>query len=158
MWSHYSNCHKGIVLEFDENHPFLCQFEQSNFSENIEVEYTSERPELYIESFDITPEESMEVSKKILFTKSTEWSYEEEYRIIRFLNNIKKLSYSDSNGYDIYVKEFPKELITGIILGSKIDSDYKTKLYDIIEENSYNINIKQASLSPENYKIILKAT
>jgi hypothetical protein len=100
----------------------------------------------------------MEVSKKILFTKSTEWSYEEEYRIIRFLNNIKKLSYSDSNGYDIYVKEFPKELITGIILGSKIDSDYKTKLYDIIEENSYNINIKQASLSPENYKIILKAT
>lgn len=35
MWSHYGNCHKGIVVEFDDNHPFLQQFENGVFEKKL---------------------------------------------------------------------------------------------------------------------------
>lgn len=95
----------------------------------------------------------------MLFTKSIEWAYEKEYRIIRFLNNSHKLDYLDKNGYEIFVHSFPKELIKGIIWGGKIEREQKEKIIDSIKSNGYsNIVCKQAELSPEDYLINIVTT
>lgn len=158
MWSHYSNCHKGVVLEFDEKHTFLKQFENSYYPHDIEVEYSHIRPEIVIDKFNFTPEESMEMSRKILFIKSYEWLYEKEFRIIRFLQNAKKLDYLDKNGYEIFVFNFPKELLKGIILGSKITEATKEKIFNTILEEKWDLSISQASLNQDNFCIDIKAT
>ena len=158
MWSHYSNCHKGIVLEFDETHPYLKQFENNTYTKNIEIEYTHERPEIILEKFSFTSEESMEMSKKILFTKSYEWFYEKEFRIIRFLQNAKKLDFLDNNGYEVFVFDFPKELLKGIIFGSKISGYNKEKIFDAIKKNHWDhLNVSQACLNRESYCIDINA-
>lgn len=103
MWSHYANCHKGIILVLDDKNPFLQQFENVAFNKQIEISYVSKRPELIIEKFEYTLDEAMEMARRIIFTKSKEWEYEKEFRVIRPLNSAIKLDYLDNNGFEIFV-------------------------------------------------------
>jgi len=68
MWSHYSNHHRGICLEFDAS--------QVVFRDAYQVVYREMLPALDI------LEMSDETAFQVLLTKSPDWSYENEYRIL----------------------------------------------------------------------------
>jgi hypothetical protein len=72
MWSHYSNGHNGIVLGFDANREYTILFEA------IEVHYSIEYP--LVNLMEIGEPEHF---KKALLTKSLDWEYEREWRIIK---------------------------------------------------------------------------
>jgi len=72
MWSHYSNGHRGVILEFDTNK------ENSLFWEALDVHYSKEYPVVNIMEID-EPEEY----RKLLLRKFIQWEYEKEWRIIR---------------------------------------------------------------------------
>jgi hypothetical protein len=96
MWSHYADCHKGVVVGFDSDHPFFnppplrgtpMQFLRA-------VEYSTRRSLMSLEF--LRKNDLMEVIKggwlKLLksqhpmfFTKSSDWSYEKEWRLVRQL-------------------------------------------------------------------------
>lgn len=81
MWAHYANCHQGYVLEFDTDHEFFNQSVPNEKSGGIleysgspmPVRYTSERP-----SGPFFEKSMME----LFLTKSIEWEYEREHRMI----------------------------------------------------------------------------
>lgn len=159
MWSHYGNSHKGIVIEFDGGHSFLQQFENGVFQDVIEIEYTNKRPEFIVETFEPTFEESLKMSKKVLFTKAKHWSYEKEFRVIKYLKNALKLEYLDKNGFEIFVYELPKEIIKGIIWGSKTHLKDIEDITSLLYSNGYsNVYFKKAELSSEDFHLNVIAT
>jgi hypothetical protein len=84
MWSHYADEHRGVVLGFRpdaERDSFLCLLEP--------VTYSNVRPSFY-KPFDPlvgdmpapTPEAMRAFVRSLTAVKSTQWSYEEELRVV----------------------------------------------------------------------------
>ena len=75
MWAHYADSHEGLALGFEVPDSLL-----------FKINYVENR---------IMPENDVDVSKssmeglihKLLRTKHKEWSYEDEYRVVRPLDN-----------------------------------------------------------------------
>ncbi|MGT2429382.1 DUF2971 domain-containing protein [Cupriavidus basilensis] len=70
MWAHYADSHKGICLEFDATSVFMAHAQ--------EVKYSGERAAI---NFTDSKDAMLE---KALLTKSDHWSYESEWRLIRY--------------------------------------------------------------------------
>ena len=68
MWSHYADHHKGICLEFATNNDVVCAA--------LKVEYCDEYPFLDLS------DDSAEQNLLPLISKSSNWAYEDEYRLI----------------------------------------------------------------------------
>jgi hypothetical protein len=75
MWSHYASEHKGLVVGFDTSNYFFRQ-------DLYKVTYKNQR------IGDIT-------DKELLTTKSNDWMYEKEFRLIRRLHNADVLVNKD---------------------------------------------------------------
>lgn len=142
MWAHYANQHKGFVIELDENHLFLKAEEvDNNIYRGIQkVNYSKERPYKLLEDFQ---------HEEIFINKSDEWSYENEYRVI------KKLKNADEIRGNIYLFKFPKDLIKSIYCGCNIENTRKNKIVKLIQEdeNLHHIKIYQSKVSNKHYKL-----
>lgn len=110
MWSHYANYHKGFLIElkFPKDSKKLESLDYLPFP----VTYSAEFPRGNIDNFD-----EIQVYK-MLYTKSQDWAYEHEFRILA--TGFK------STDDQLRIYEYPKSWLTSIILGcktSKIDAD-----------------------------------
>lgn len=77
MWSHYADYHRGICLEYS--------FEEiKNIAPFCPVIYT-DRFENLVNYVDIKQDEVSDEAIKLFMTKSKDWSYENEWRIIDIL-------------------------------------------------------------------------
>lgn len=100
MWSHYANCHKGIVLEFDFPEEYI---------ENLiyKVSYKSSLPSLDHAAAWISVQEESAESNDIILSdlsiKSSHWSYEREWRL-----------WCDQEGYYDYKPEYLKKVYFGV--------------------------------------------
>lgn len=79
MWSHYSSNHSGICIGFD--------LDEEEFGSTLQkVEYTTEMPDKI--PFKIIDESNEALIRHLLLkqikTKSIDWVYEDEYRLITF--------------------------------------------------------------------------
>ncbi len=116
MWSHYAQNHEGYVIGFDADHEY--------FGESVSpVAYSSVRP-----SHD--PFERRH-SGAIFYTKSSDWSYEQEYRKFQSFGEPIKLengnylspypprgaSSGQKNG--VFLFPIPPDSISSVILGWK---------------------------------------
>jgi hypothetical protein len=68
MWSHYARSHRGVCLEFSVRNVLFCGA--------LPVEYLDHYPELDLSNDD------EDASLKALLTKSSDWCYENEFRLI----------------------------------------------------------------------------
>jgi hypothetical protein len=71
MWAHYARSHSGLALGFDSKHDW---FSRGSERELVAVRYSQYRPRRRIIS-ELTIEE-------VFSTKSTEWAYEQEWRLL----------------------------------------------------------------------------
>lgn len=102
MWSHYTNCHKGLVIELDPIHDL------DFFLSPIQVRYTDTyEPTNYFN-------DQHSAITQIVSTKASCWSYEEEVRIIK----------SDKTGS---VPLNPKA-IRRVIFGCKSDDNFISRI------------------------------
>lgn len=95
MWAHYADHHKGICLEFSGQIAL-------EVGVPMKVEYSPLRTP--IEMYGGTQQNALELS---LCTKSSEWAYEDEWRLIR-------PAYEGGKG----IATFPPQCLTGIIIGA----------------------------------------
>jgi hypothetical protein len=102
MWSHYADKHNGLCLEFDGS--ANCLF----FGEAQPVQYSEYTP-LPLD------DDSGKQIERIVLTKATHWSYEQEYRIVR-PNQAGTLM------------EFPAALLTGVIFGYGMPDELRQKI------------------------------
>ena len=137
MWSHYANSHQGIVIGFNKNHEYFKQNKSIKDYEGLLriVKYQYKKPKIYL----------ME-DREFLFTKSNHWKYENEYRVIRKLENLIKMG-------DIYVDKFPKDLISSVTFGLKISEEHKLKILDILGKTNTSIKIFDTKINSEEYKL-----
>lgn len=101
MWAHYANEHKGLVVEFDFNEPFFASSIRTNngkasrFGPNVlgscyeypeKVDYQRELPNFSRSELSapdsINEHHWKKFFKTILFTKSIDWIYEQEQRMV----------------------------------------------------------------------------
>lgn len=117
MWSHYTNSHKGFVIEFDED-----------FIENKpqKVTYTNERPILTFEEID-----NFELSAYLI--KSKEWEYENEYR------SFGKLSNADNAELSLF--KFDKTKIKSVTLGCNMSKENRDKIVSLLQNTPEYKNV-----------------
>ena len=127
MWSHYSNSHTGICIEFEATSH--TQF----FGLAQKVHYQIEYPIV-----NIINDSQEELLNKALLTKAKFWKYEEEWRII-----------GQDNPPGVYT--FPNGLLKGVILGARISKDEKEKVLSWVNTMEFRPSICQAELKDYEY-------
>lgn len=140
MWAHYANNHTGIVIKFrnipDGDSPI--QLAQK-------VAYTNKIPEVPISKF-IRNEFTIDTLHQIYtLTKSKEWAYEKEWRIVTTLRNKTK---------SFEILPFVKEEVAAVYLGCKINSTSKDTVVKIIKSKYPWAEIYQANKDSCEFKLI----
>jgi len=127
MWSHYADGHKGICLEFQliSNNPFFMITHQMHYT------FQYSKPNIFKSS----KEEQMQA---ILLTKSKDWEYEKEWRII-----------NHDNGPGIY--NFPAEFLTGVILGCSMIKEHKDLITNLTLSRNPKPKIYQAKKKKDDF-------
>ncbi|MGJ8684531.1 MAG: DUF2971 domain-containing protein [Nonlabens sp.] len=119
MWSHYSNSHKGYCLEFikkeEELYPvnYIKDFNKTNYYDNVKDS-----------EFHLT------------YSKSEEWSYENEYRSI--VDNIDPTNPSSRK------RKYSPNRLKSVYFGVNTSDKLKIKIIEILRENY--INFKEIEL------------
>ena len=129
MWSHYANCHEGFCIEYG--------FKDSNERKKL-------LPVLYSESRHKIPLQRLlenRVAQYLSITsKSDEWKYEKEWRIIDL--------YQEKN--DLFVE--CRHVIKSIILGVRCPETEQNAILKWAKDE--NIIVYKMKLSYKEYKLI----
>ena len=85
MWAHYAQSHQGAVLQFApdfKRDSVLCASKPVLYAKERPLPYSS-RSDLLRHCITMSPEESTKrMLDKLIFTKSLEWEYEQEFRLV----------------------------------------------------------------------------
>ena len=132
MWTFYANKHSGICIEFrvrDEHEESHLDFVASA----LPIEYADRCPLI-----NLVQDDPAEIVRKTLLTKATPFSYEAEWRIVRY-----------DDGPDL--KPIPKGIITAIIFGVNIDQSARQRIIQACADYDGRVEIMQAQLDPQAY-------
>lgn len=126
MWSHYTNSHKGICLEFD------ILTDPEFFVSPINVVYSEDYPD-----FDYRDDS---FALKILSTKSKVWEYEQEVRV-----------YKLHSGY----YHFSPLSLKSVIFGCYIPEEKQAIIIETIRQNKnlHHVKILKCSTNPQQFKL-----
>jgi len=135
MWSHYANNHKGMVLEYDFTELYSKEFLEL-FLGLHPVHYNDKL--LNLNDYE-NVKEKINLSTLAAISKSNEWLYENEWRIL-----IKQKEYE--SGIEVpFIK--PQR----IILGARVNQVHK--IFLSVEAKERKIPINQIQLDRSNYKL-----
>jgi hypothetical protein len=120
MWSHYTNNHTGMCIEY---HPAVVGFleNQKGFMGYRKVTYSDTPPMVY----DFEPDQ--EKFFKIIFNKQTEWRYEEELRVIMACTNTVKFLPIDPR----YIKS--------VYIGARTPQDLEDRIIKNCKKNGIDL-------------------
>lgn len=125
MWEKYGADNKGYCVGFDSSR--LIKF----FGGGSQVQYQDHLP--IIEPF----EDFLIQHYKQVFYKTTEWSFEEEYRLHKFWNI--RVTTEQRN------IQIDHECISEVIFGPEMRSEDIEEITEIVQQNNSTIDIIQAS-------------
>jgi len=125
MWSHYSDNHYGICFGFECGNDSLSDYKRVRY----QTHYDDIWSWLHTDS---------EILERILYSKSIDWQYEDEYRIVK-----------DKIGSEKYVKSNLKEVIFGALMSAK----EKLEIVSLCSKNGLSPSFKEAQLDVESYQI-----
>lgn len=146
MWTHYAEAHKGVVLRF-RNIPEL----DSPYVMAKPVQYVQEMPVLMNEDF-ISDMMSGRVSlsppsilDRMVYTKSSEWAYENEWRIYSGAGRNPDAPYEDC--------PFGARELDAIIFGCRTLEKEVIELTAMMRERYPHAEILQAQMNPKAFRL-----
>ena len=151
MWAHYADKHKGAVIgiDFDMIFPKYC-------IKMRRVDYSVQRPKM-----NVLVEYENDKYSEILFTKSTEWTYEREFRTVFLNTRLRDLEQQglaclkDFNGKKTWFLRLNPKSIKEIIFGLYTDESVKLAIRKLIEQAELqHVQLYQAEES-ETYDLNL---
>lgn len=147
MWSHYTDNHRGFVIEFAADHPFFDQRMDSGdqFHHVRKVQYSTERPVTTIGGF---------LGPHSLLTKSVHWEYEQEWRMLIYLPKFTHETVTVGDE-EIHLVSIPPTCISGIILGSRMPEERKAEIVEVLtRDNRFShVEMMQAELHPRKFAL-----
>lgn len=125
MWSHYTYNHKGVCFGFE--------FTEDQFMHPKKVKYQTHYDDIWgwLHTDD-------EIVDRILYSKSVDWEYEDEYRIV--IDGIRAETFSPDS-----LKE--------IVFGSMMSPEDKLEIISECKKFGLNPIFKQATLDVKLFKI-----
>jgi hypothetical protein len=133
MWSHYTDKHRGICLEFGAGNVL--------FSEALEVIYRSEYPSW-------VPQEMEQSAFEMFLTKSDDWKYEKEFRIIGALNSDRE--HLILNGECL---RLPPGALQSILVGC--EADY-AKVKEVVHEHASHLPVRHVVRAANQYRLVIE--
>ena len=162
MWSHYANRSQGFVVIFKNLHKYFDAVEPWAFNGLHKVVYVRKRPPLTYDPLSFA---------NLFLAKTDDWSYEEEYRIVKPRHELNIIIPPKSQGatppstriycYQIDKTKFKDEdaaIIDDIIIGENAedkDKEFLIALRDAQPDNE-KINLFQAHTENDGH-VSLKA-
>lgn len=158
MWSHYAANHKGLVIGFQEQHEFFNHetyyieptyrikrvIKLPGFGTLCDVAYTQERTAIDFGG---------NIPFEFFFKKSLDWSYEQEVRIFRSLQEGEEIP-----GMGIYLFKLPPDLIRKVIIGAQASPKLEKQILDAIHKNNIqHIRVEKARLHRRNFNIFFES-
>ncbi len=184
MWAHYADCHRGVTIGFDAEHAFFASPKSpADFLQFLTpIFYSQHRSVLSLEFFrkyqaeEIARTGWLELLRHqdpLFFTKSLDWQYEREWRLVRQLlpvpdtpedwaGRIMNAKYSPHTIRPEQLISIPPEAIQNITLGHKsrrVESDdgdvLEEEIIRILEGNPKLSHIKlwRAKLHAESFSV-----
>lgn len=135
MWAHYGASCRGVCLEFS--------VENELFSGALQVEYRESYPR-----FDVAAKYAEENLQSLL-TKSTAWSYEDEFRVI-----VSKHPFvfpgvpTTKDGF----LAMPKGSLRSVIIGTEMPVSDREVVKSLVTGSGWDTTLKIASLVPDRYE------
>jgi hypothetical protein len=142
MWSHYADQHRGILLEF--RIPVIGPMSDVILSRDrllpLPVNYQKDRPSIMMAS-----KLETDFVNKIVLSKSLDWSYEEEERVI---------DHGRVPGIYPYRRD---DILSSVVAGMRIEDKHHQELLGIIatvsKETGREIPLFRAVANPKEYRI-----
>jgi len=138
MWSHYSDNHKGICLEFRAKGTF--------FGAAMKILYRTEYPKMLLGG---------NLDQMMLTVKSKDWEKEEEYRLA-----------CPRSGEVTEAKESPLvmkngfleigDLLHAVIIGCEMGGEEERVIKELIKEYGRHVRLKHAVRVPHKYSLTLE--
>ncbi len=153
MWSHYALNSMGYVIEFDPKNSFLSNhtYQVRKFSKPHKVKYLKKRPDLIL--FDGKKRFLEKLGSAIFLTKSAQWKYEEEVRLIRFLKHASKCI-ADKGPELIYLFKFEPSAIIKVYLGINIKPECEAEIVAILSQERYShVQLYRTKLNSKEYTL-----
>lgn len=122
MWSHYTDSYKGFCVGFDRSHEFFTEVMNGG-----DLQRTGLLPVRYDTLRTIVPQRIEDADGlNIFLTKSIDWAYEEEDRLLALLKlaDIK----NDEKPHPVYLFKIPFQAISEIILGHNAPEDLRVDI------------------------------
>lgn len=145
MWAHYANNHKGICVEYE-----LLRFNSELNYTPVPVIYTDQRPCLERMDLDNPGKDLFSYFIDGVTTKSTKWSYENEWRIIRDHGSCGAAWDDTKKGALL-----PSLQPSSIILGCDSSDEFAGRVKEYCEANK--VNLFQMEKDETEYRINKKA-
>lgn len=111
MWSHYADCHRGVVLGID-----MKQASQQWADDLLEVQYSGTRVDMNLKWLPGS-DEHRKFAEEIVKVKSLAWRCEEEYRLLFKIDTLRRKQLK--NGSMAYFSPIPPAAIREVILGCR---------------------------------------
>lgn len=143
MWAHYADNHKGFCVGLDMQVISASRELSAQHGDNFtihKVVYSEEMPRIDFFEAMMSIDKSEDLIS-ILTTKSKDWEYEEEYRIIDWRSTNEAISVSEPG-------------LAKIILGWRIDTENRNRILAAVNAMHRPIPVYQAY--PEDYKFSLR--
>ncbi|MCM7380981.1 DUF2971 domain-containing protein [Enterobacter hormaechei] len=180
MWAHYARDRTGICIEFDENKikeledmyifdvkyldrpPAIDTAVLTLIADQVEYNndaifkgYTDGYEHLYEQAFEEGRSVLWEIFNGMLATKSQEWSYEQEKRLIYLLSFPKEeqLAKNDKIGINI---SLPEGCIKSVILGERTTAHDKDLIIAAIKKYEGSIKLKRAVITQGEYLLSIR--
>jgi hypothetical protein len=147
MWAHYAGSHAGLLLEFDETQPCFNRRIDTHARAAIcgtlgKVVYSARRP-----SITTLDTEGLRLSA---YTKSLEWGYEEEVRLLwptRLAD-----AYADESG-KVALLEVPASALRSVTFGCYCGDDTRNRAEALLEQNAPHVQQLDAVPHRDEFRI-----
>lgn len=128
MWERYAEGGQGFLIEFDPTHSWFWakKEERDDLRHLRRITYVSNRPEAYL--LDTKGQD-------YLYTKSREWEYEKEWRIIRNFNDAAIKVGPDDKGMDVLLFAIPPACVRGVVAGYRATPESIGRIQTIVTAN-----------------------
>jgi len=146
MWSHYANDHRGMVIGFDEKHPFFNQTttEDDELRHLRKVSYSKKRSNLSLNNLD---------GLAGYMVKSLEWEYEQEWRMLMPLVDADKVEYIGNQS--VYLFKILFSAIKTVYIGARSGGAYKEDVNNILSANPKLFHVELVALKTDDKEFSL---
>lgn len=150
MWSHYARVHTGVCIGFDTAMPLFHRGKGQGILSLREVQYSDERVPLAVNKG------TEGVPKNIFFRKSSDWRYEEEWRVVaRFRDlptgEVRRNGLHD--GLQVLTLPIDLEQVIEILVGSRATPDVETAALEFARNSLRKVEIYKMRLSNSSFRM-----